>query len=54
MSIPLPPGGVATGAEEAALLAEQIGFPVAVKLASHTLVHKTEIGRCAFGPQHEG
>ena len=36
--------GVATGAEEAALLAEQIGFPVAVKLASHTLVHKTEIG----------
>ena len=44
MSIPLPPGGVATGAEEAALLAEQIGFPVAVKLASHTLVHKTEIG----------
>lgn len=44
MSIPLPPGGVATSAEEAALLAEQIGFPVAVKLASHTLVHKTEIG----------
>ena len=44
MSIPLPPGGVATSAEDAALLAEQIGFPVAVKLASHTLVHKTEIG----------
>ncbi len=44
MSIPLPPGGVATGADEAAQLAEQIGFPVAVKLASHTLVHKTEIG----------
>ena len=44
MSISLPPGGVATSAEDAALLAEQIGFPVAVKLASHTLVHKTEIG----------
>lgn len=44
MAITLPPGGVATSAEEAATLAAQIGFPVAVKLASHTLVHKTEIG----------
>ena len=44
MAIALPPGGVATSAEEAATLAAQIGFPVAVKLASHTLVHKTEIG----------
>ena len=44
ISIPLPPGGVATTAEEAAAIAAQIGFPVAVKLASHTLVHKTEIG----------
>ena len=44
MSIPLPQGGVATTAAEAAPLAAQIGFPVAVKLASHTLVHKTEIG----------
>ena len=44
MSIPLPPGGVATTAEEAVAIAAQIGFPVAVKLASHTLVHKTEIG----------
>ena len=44
MSIPLPAGGVATTAEEAAVIAARIGFPVAVKLASHTLVHKTEIG----------
>ena len=44
MSIPLPPGGIATTADDAAALAAQIGFPVAVKLASHTLVHKTEIG----------
>ncbi|GAB1721310.1 MAG: GNAT family N-acetyltransferase [Nitrospira sp. CR1.1] len=44
MAIPLPPGGLATSAEEAATLAAQIGFPVAVKLASHTLVHKSEIG----------
>ncbi|MBI4002583.1 MAG: acetate--CoA ligase family protein, partial [Nitrospira defluvii] len=44
MSTPLPPGGVATTAEEAAMIAARIGFPVAVKLASHTLVHKTDIG----------
>ncbi len=44
MSIPLPPGAVATTAGEAATIAAGIGFPVAVKLASRTLVHKTEIG----------
>ncbi|HQR12926.1 MAG TPA: GNAT family N-acetyltransferase [Nitrospira sp.] len=44
MGISLPPGGLATTAEEAATLAAQIGFPVAVKLASQTLVHKTEVG----------
>ena len=44
MGISLPPGGLATTAEEAATIAAQIGFPVAVKLASHTLVHKTEVG----------
>ena len=40
----LPPGGVARTAQEAVELATQIGFPVAVKLASHQLVHKTELG----------
>jgi len=44
MAIPLPPGGLASSSEEAATLAAEIGFPVAVKLASHTLVHKTELG----------
>lgn len=38
------PGGVAQTADEAAALAERIGFPVAVKLASHRIVHKTEMG----------
>jgi acyl-CoA synthetase (NDP forming) len=32
--LPVPPGGVATTAEEAVELARRIGFPVAVKLAS--------------------
>jgi acetyl coenzyme A synthetase (ADP forming)-like protein len=43
-SLPLPAGGVAATADETVALATRIGFPVAVKLASHRLVHKTEIG----------
>jgi acetyl coenzyme A synthetase (ADP forming)-like protein len=42
--LPLPAGGVATTAEETVELARGIGFPVAVKLASRQLVHKTEVG----------
>jgi acetyl coenzyme A synthetase (ADP forming)-like protein len=41
--IPQAPGGVAKTAEDAVRIAEILGFPVVVKLASHTLVHKTEI-----------
>lgn len=44
LSFPLPPGGLAETPDEAAAIAARIGFPVAVKLASHRLVHKTEIG----------
>ena len=44
MKLPLPAGGVARTADEAAELAERAGFPVAVKLASRTIVHKTEAG----------
>jgi acyl-CoA synthetase (NDP forming) len=42
--LPLLSGRVATSADEAANIARGIGFPVAVKLASRRLVHKTEIG----------
>jgi acetyl coenzyme A synthetase (ADP forming)-like protein len=42
--LPVQPGGVARTADEAAALARQVGYPVAVKLASHQIVHKTEIG----------
>jgi acetyl coenzyme A synthetase (ADP forming)-like protein len=42
--LPVLPGGIARTAEEAAALARTLGFPVAVKLASHSIVHKTEIG----------
>jgi acetyl coenzyme A synthetase (ADP forming)-like protein len=44
MRLPVAPGGVARTAAEAASLARRLGFPVAVKLASHHLTHKTEIG----------
>jgi acyl-CoA synthetase (NDP forming) len=40
--LPLPPAGIAETAEEAVELARRIGFPVAVKLASHRILHKTE------------
>jgi acetyl coenzyme A synthetase (ADP forming)-like protein len=42
--LPVAVGGIARTAEEAAALARRLGFPVAVKLASHQIVHKTEIG----------
>jgi len=42
-------GGVATSAEEAVSLAAQVGYPVALKLASTTLVHKTEVGGVRLG-----
>lgn len=38
------PGGLATTAEEAVELAERVGYPVAVKLASLEIVHKTDVG----------
>ena len=42
--LPVAQGGVAKTAEQAAALANELGFPVAVKLASHQIVHKTEMG----------
>lgn len=44
VGLPVSLGGVAKTLAEAAELARSLGFPVAVKLASHRLVHKTEIG----------
>jgi acetyl coenzyme A synthetase (ADP forming)-like protein len=42
--LPLPPGGVAATADAAAELARRVGFPVAVKLASRRLIHKSDVG----------
>ena len=42
--LPVAKGGVATTEDQAAALACDLGFPVAVKLASHQILHKTEMG----------
>jgi acetyl coenzyme A synthetase (ADP forming)-like protein len=44
-----PSTAMATTADEAADFAAQVGFPVAVKLASKTLTHKTDVGGVALG-----
>jgi acetyl coenzyme A synthetase (ADP forming)-like protein len=44
LRLPAPAGGLAKTAEEAVALAESVGYPVVVKLASNRLVHKTELG----------
>lgn len=41
--LPVLPGGVARTSREARALADTVGYPVAVKLTSTTIVHKTEI-----------
>jgi acetyltransferase len=39
---------VVTSAEEAAAQAEEIGFPVAMKIYSHDITHKTDVGGVAL------
>jgi acyl-CoA synthetase (NDP forming) len=43
-AVPLPQTAVCRTADEAAKAAQEIGFPVAVKLVSSRVLHKTEIG----------
>jgi acyl-CoA synthetase (NDP forming) len=43
------PGGVAATADDAVRLAAGVGYPVALKLASLTIVHKTEVGGVRLG-----
>jgi acyl-CoA synthetase (NDP forming) len=44
---------VCRSADDAALMASKIGFPVAVKLASSKIVHKTEIGGVQLNLQND-
>ncbi|VTT99278.1 -binding protein : Putative Acyl-CoA synthetase (NDP forming) OS=Candidatus Nitrospira defluvii GN=NIDE3866 PE=4 SV=1: Acetyltransf_1: CoA_binding_2: Succ_CoA_lig: ATP-grasp_5 [Gemmataceae bacterium] len=47
--LPLVPTESAATAEEAVAVAERIGFPVAVKLASRRIVHKSDAGGVHLG-----
>jgi acyl-CoA synthetase (NDP forming) len=53
MGVALPPGGVARSPDEAMSLARSLGYPVALKLASHRVVHKTEAGGVHLGLRSE-
>jgi acetate---CoA ligase (ADP-forming) len=54
VKISVPHGGVALTADEAVALAEKVGWPVAVKLASHRIVHKTEVGGVHLNLTNDG
>ena len=47
--IPVPPEGLAQSAEEARAVAEGIGYPVAMKIVSPGILHKTEAGGVVTG-----
>ena len=47
--IPTPGEGLATSAEETASLAEEIGFPVVLKIVSPEILHKTDAGGVLVG-----
>ena len=43
-NLPVLPGGLATTCEEAVLIANEIGFPVVMKIVSKDIVHKFDVG----------
>ncbi|HVN55054.1 MAG TPA: acetate--CoA ligase family protein [Anaerolineaceae bacterium] len=51
--IPVPADLLATTPDETVAYAKQIGFPVALKLASPDILHKTDIGGVILGVQDE-
>ncbi len=51
--IHVPADRLATSADEAAEAAHQVGFPVALKLASPDILHKSDIGGVLLGIQDE-
>ena len=51
--IPVIPATLATSAEQAAEAARAMGFPVALKIASPDIVHKSDIGGVKLGLQNE-
>ena len=44
LGIPIAPGGLAADAQQAAQLADQIGYPVVMKIVSQQILHKSDAG----------
>jgi acetate---CoA ligase (ADP-forming) len=51
--VPVVPGGLAGSAEEAVDIARQVGLPVALKICSAQIAHKSDIGGVALGLSSE-
>jgi acetate---CoA ligase (ADP-forming) len=51
--VPVVPGGLARSADEAVGLARQVGLPVALKICSAQITHKSDIGGVALGLSSE-
>jgi len=47
--VPVPKEGLATSAPEAARLAQEIGYPVVLKIVSTDILHKTDAGGVLTG-----
>jgi acyl-CoA synthetase (NDP forming) len=47
--VPIVPGGLAGSADEAVEIAERVGLPVAMKICSAQITHKSDIGGVALG-----
>ncbi len=47
--VPVVPGGLARSADEAVEIAREVGMPVALKICSAQLTHKSDIGGVALG-----
>ena len=47
--VPVVPGGLAGSADEAADIAQRVGLPVALKICSAQITHKSDIGGVALG-----
>lgn len=52
-SLPLPPSSICLNGDDAVQAAKRMGFPVALKLASRQIVHKTEFGGVQLNLQDE-
>ena len=46
--IPIPKSGIAHNLDEAIRLAEEIGYPVVMKIVSKDIIHKSDAGGVAL------